>query len=91
MIFIMPDRVDESWRLINDAVQAEKLWCAKVSTRAGFKPPTHLICVYTKDWRDKNDVFRHREALRQLGFTSTLYYKPDAMTLAGKQGSIYSG
>ena len=42
-----------------------------------------LICVYTSDWRDQEDVMRVREALRQLGFTNKLYYKTDDDTYAG--------
>jgi hypothetical protein len=56
----------------------------------------HVICVYTQDWEDKEDVMRVRTKLRRLGFNRTLHYKRDKDTRAGKysgQGekvSIYS-
>ena len=51
----------------------------------------YFICVYTPDWRDREDVFKHRETLRELGFDGTLYYKTNEMTRQGKSGSTYRG
>ncbi len=68
---------------------------AKVSTDWGrLHDPSgpwkqHVICVYTRDWRDEEDVRRVAGALRRVDAIrkQTLYYKPDVMTYSG----IYSG
>ncbi len=46
-----------------------------------------VICVYTYDSADVDDVRRVRQRLRELGFTKQLSYKTDAATASG----IYSG
>jgi hypothetical protein len=48
-----------------------------------------LICIYTQDWRDVEDVRRVIGELRALGITDRLYYKADAQTLQGMSGSVY--
>lgn len=45
---------------------------------------TKVICVYTYDWTDKEDVQRVRQELRQLGITSKIPYKADVDTYAGR-------
>ncbi|WP_222102766.1 putative phosphothreonine lyase domain-containing protein [Robbsia andropogonis] len=47
---------------------------------------THLICVYTSDWNDWDDVMRACDVLRKIGFTEELGYKRDEDTRAGKYG-----
>lgn len=43
-----------------------------------------LICVYTPDFTDENDVYRVREALKvDCGVTARLKYKPDIHTHVG--------
>ena len=55
---------------------------AKVAPkRPGFY--NHVICVYTENYLDMDDVKRVREGLRQLGFTKKLQYKPDVFTYCG--------
>jgi hypothetical protein len=51
-----------------------------------------LICVYTRDWQDRDDVRRVLGALRELGVSWRLAYKTDEATGAGVYGrgsSIY--
>jgi len=43
-----------------------------------------VICVYTYDWTDKEDVKRIRQELRDLGITRKIPYKADRETLSGK-------
>jgi len=43
-----------------------------------------VICVYTYDSDDVQDVKRVRASLRELGFVGRLSYKPDADTHAGR-------
>lgn len=45
---------------------------------------SYVICVYTYDYEDKEDVMRVRERLREVGFHRKLPYKTDAATLAGQ-------
>ena len=42
-----------------------------------------MICVYTHDATDREDVMRVRERLREIGFTKKLSYKTDQATAAG--------
>ena len=48
------------------------------------RPGKHVICVYTDDANDRDDVLRVREELRLLGFTAKLPYKADRVTLEGR-------
>ena len=41
---------------------------------------THLICVYTDNYADEDEVMRVEKELRSLGITGTLCYKPDIYT-----------
>lgn len=43
----------------------------------------HILCVYTYDHTDEDDVFRVRNQLRGLGFRDKLIYKTDEATRAG--------
>ncbi|OLL28144.1 hypothetical protein BTH42_29695 [Burkholderia sp. SRS-W-2-2016] len=47
----------------------------------------HVICVYTRDWTDKQDLLRVREVLRSLGFVEELGYKRDIDTQNRVYGS----
>ena len=83
------DEVDAVWRIIAEATEAGNLGSeSKVSTAmTGFdgSPPTkHVICVYTYDWMDVEDVRRIRAELRSLGIVTRIPYKTDEDTLAGK-------
>jgi hypothetical protein len=61
---------------------------AKVSTAAKDPPEKpHVICVYTRNYLDLDDVKRVRGTMRNLGFTEPLCYKPDLYTYL----NIYTG
>ncbi|MGD0071944.1 MAG: putative phosphothreonine lyase domain-containing protein [Candidatus Bathyarchaeia archaeon] len=62
---------------------SSKVATAKPNSNA-TNPDTKVMCVYTYDWNDENDVRRVREELRKLGITNKLPYKADEDTLAGK-------
>jgi len=88
MLFIPKEKVDIIWNKIADAVLNNNLGScisAKVATALQGKD-IHVICVYTEDYLNTNDVMNVREKLRELGFNQTLYYKPDIYTHLG----IYS-
>lgn len=89
LIFVGMNDVDEVWSKIKKATEEGKLGdSSKVATA---KPNPHatdsnrkVICVYTYDWTDEEDVRRIREELRRLGIVNKIPYKTDEDTLSGK-------
>jgi hypothetical protein len=49
--------------------------------RKQFNPNTHVICVYTYDFTDEEDVWRVEGELRKLGIVGWINYKSDISTL----------
>lgn len=84
LVFIHNDKVDALWAKINTATEEGLLgYDSKVSTRS-LRPGSteeHVICVYTYDWKDKEDAVRVRDALRNLGVTWLCSYKTNEDTL----------
>lgn len=86
-IFVTPAEADEAWSKIRNAIESDQLMCAKVSTALrSMSRDGHVICVYTRDWADGQDLMRAREVLRSLGFVEELGYKRDIDTRSGKYG-----
>jgi len=89
LIFVAEKEVDEAWEKIRDATQegklgqASKVATAKDNPLAG-RSTNKVICVYTYDWTNREDVMRIREELRKLGITNKIPYKADEDTLSGK-------
>jgi hypothetical protein len=98
MLFPTPSEVDRVWRTVAQATWEGKLGTsAKVATNAeGQEPPERaaqrLICIYTHDFSDEDDVKRVLLSMRQLGLLGdggdqhpdaarAVYYKCDAYTL----------
>ena len=75
------------WTTITRAVERGQLGPhTKVSTTRPNPPANsdkHVICVYTSDYRDREDVMRVLRMLRAMGIEERLYYKEDAATVAG--------
>jgi len=89
LIFVPLERVDEIWAMIKTATEDGKLGGSSKVATAKENPnaadrKTKVICVYTYDWTDKDDVKRIREALRSLGITQKIPYKADEDTIEGK-------
>ena len=89
LLFIPNEQVDEVWKSIKQAVEEGQLGgAAKVATAKpnslAKDPNLKVICVYTYDWTDEQDVRRVRQELRRLGFIQKLSYKADEDTLAGR-------
>jgi hypothetical protein len=89
MIFVTRTRVDALWEAIRREVTAGRLGHgAKVSTALpdplSPDPKKHMICVYTPNEDDVEDVRRVRGALRALGITWKIPYKSDAPARAGQ-------
>ena len=83
------DAIDEARLTVRRAVEAGRLPLAKVSTRltAPRHADTHVICVYSRDWRDHAAITAAREVLRELRFTEELGYKRDIETGRGVYGT----
>ncbi|AEO67752.1 1aa27437-0e3f-49f3-828c-21c5fee6622b [Thermothielavioides terrestris] len=91
MLFPEPGSVNSVWAKVARATANNELGVsAKVETRVDSQK-ARLICVYTRDFRDKDDVARVLNRLRQLELVSPggkqIYYKSDAWTHLG----IYGG
>ncbi|KAK4452092.1 hypothetical protein QBC34DRAFT_399154 [Podospora aff. communis PSN243] len=92
MLFPEPGRVNEVWEAVAHATAKNELGIvAKVETKGAVEKKERLICVYTYDFRDKDDVARVLNRLRQLELVRPggrqVYYKCDAWTEIG----IYGG
>lgn len=79
MLFPEPGRVNEVWAKVARATAADELGvAAKVETRVTVGKE-RLICVYTRDFRDKDDVARVLGRLAQLELVRPggrqIYYK----------------
>lgn len=89
LIFAPLSEIDEWWELIKGCTENGLLGQAsKVATsrpnRNANDPNMKVICVYTYDSDDDNDVMRVRDILRKLGITQKIPYKTDKATLEGK-------
>jgi hypothetical protein len=93
MIFVPLGEIDRAWETIKRAVERGQLGgSAKVATALAnpnaLSTQERVVCVYTYDVEDRQDVFRVRAALRELGFTQKMPYKTDAATRAGQYRSL---
>ena len=80
---------NENWQKIKRATQEGILGVGAKAATAKPNPnaPSEnekVICVYTYNWLDINDVYRVERALRKIGIDLTLFYKIDIDTLAGQ-------
>jgi len=93
LIFVSPDTVDDWWEIIKNRTEEGTLGAgAKVSTALGAclrGAKQHVICVYTKDYTDKEDVNRVRRALARDGIVWRIPYKRDYDTVRGSDKITY--
>lgn len=83
LIYNVEPDIDNTWFLIASATIKGILgMSSKVSTALSRKEQ-FVICVYTENYLDIDDVMRVRNNLFDLGFHNVLYYKPDLYTLLG--------
>jgi Bles03-like protein len=81
--------IDAMWAKIKSATEAGRLGArSKVSTAKpsplAIDQVNKVVCVYTYDSDDVEDVMRVRKELRGMGVVEKIGYKTDAMTMAGK-------
>lgn len=94
MLFPGPDDYARYWRLVAEATAEGKLGVtSKAATLDPFNP-AGLICVYTYDFTDMEDVRRVVEELVDVGVcrvdSKPIYYKCDAYTyLDIKSDNVY--
>lgn len=71
-LFFMAEKfIDNTWQNVSKAVEEGKLWkAAKTSTAWRSKGGVYVVCVYTYDCEDEDDVMRIRAYLREMGFKS---------------------
>lgn len=89
LIFANQKSVDRYWSRIKHYTERGFLGhTSKVSTiKFGKTKKGFVICVYTYDSDDVDDVMDIREMLSIIGFKEKLHYKTDRSTLQGN----YSG
>jgi hypothetical protein len=92
LVFAPISQIDEVWSRIKQATEdgclgdSAKVATARPNSNAS-DPETKVICVYTYDWTDREDVSRIREGLRALGIVSKIPYKADRDTRSGRYAS----
>lgn len=88
MLFCSSREVNEVWGIVAKATTNNELGiAAKVAPRSETDDPRkdRLICVYTADFRDRGDVGRVLQRLREMKLVETrgrpIYYKPGEYNL----------
>lgn len=83
MLFCPPSEVDDIWGVVAKATAANELGiAAKVAPKSETEDARkdRLICVYTTDFKNKADVGRVLQKLRELRLVEArgrpIYYKP---------------
>ena len=85
MLFRAPADINRIWALVATAVASGELGhAAKVASDDGSgDSKSRLICIYSEDFSDREDVKRVLLALRRMGLVTGdrgIYYKTDAFT-----------
>jgi hypothetical protein len=94
LVFLSAATIDRYWQIIKGAVERGELGdSAKVAT--GEMPRqrdghAYVICVYTYDHTDREDVLRTRQRLRELGIRRPIDYKSDEDTGFLRYGANYA-
>jgi hypothetical protein len=88
LVYRVRDEIDNAWLAIARATFNRTLGSgAKVSTAEEDEAKRHVICIYTRNYLDLDDVKMVRGLLRDMGFDESLCYKPDIYTYL----NIYKG
>jgi hypothetical protein len=89
LVFVSVDNVDVVWGKIKLATETGLLGgVSKVATARPSSNATNknvkVICVYSYDHTDKDDVTRIRQELRKIGIENKIPYKTDNATQQGR-------
>ncbi len=91
LVFLDNDAIDDYWRLIQLSLSMWRLGrVAKVSTGLAPAGKQGVICVYTYDYADYEDVMRVRRELSSIGTRRRIPYKSNAQTRAGHYGQQWA-
>ena len=95
MLFCPPAEVNEVWEIVAKATANNELGiAAKVAPKPEEEDPRRdrLICVYTSDFKDKADVGRVLQKLRELRLVEArgrpIYYKPGKLTQSQRSKTL---
>ncbi len=82
LIFIDIKELDKTWKIIRKATENGNLGIGAKAATAKPNPYAisqneKVICVYTYNWLDIDDVYRVEKELRKIGINSTIFYKTD--------------
>jgi hypothetical protein len=80
---------DAFFLAMRDDGLAQSCIAAKVSTAVSAREGKHVICVYTSNHKNMNEVQSCLTALRQIGIKGQLSYKSDEQTRLGINSSTY--
>ncbi len=94
LVFVDPCRINSTWVAIKKATEEGRLgFGSKCATKLSFSKKgggkQYVICVYTKDYKDMEDITRVREELRAMAIGGKIPYKTDDMTERKISGSKY--
>ena len=90
MLFVPPEHVPKTWKLVAHAVAEARLGIsAKIATDG---EDVRLICIYTANFNDKEDVARVLQEIAAMDLLPRdskrgIYYKADAYTHLGIEGN----
>ncbi|MBM3261602.1 DUF1917 domain-containing protein [Candidatus Kaiserbacteria bacterium] len=80
LVFASGRSMPAIWKRVKAAVENGQLGeLAKRNASSGHG----VICVYTYDWKDHDDVMRIRSELRTIGIAKKIPYKTDENTERG--------
>jgi len=81
LIYANPRDIDELWgKVVRLLCLERKRGEAKVSSNRG---EDHVICVFMDDYTQVDEVNGLRDALREIGVTKKIGFKPDVYTYVG--------
>ena len=89
LLFVKSEEVDGWWNKIRESLLKGHLGSTIKAATARPNPNAtsseiKVICVYSYDADDKEDVMRIRKALREIGVTWRIPYKLDEDTFLGR-------
>ncbi len=92
LLFVPFQKLDQTWNLIAEETVSGLLGIASKAATAKTNGLARnawikVICIYTYDFDDMEDVMRVRARLRELGFIKKLSYKSDQATENGVYAS----
>jgi hypothetical protein len=85
LIFVNNNDIDSVWVKIRYATEngllgnSSKVATPKINPNA-VDTEMKVICIYTYDYRDKEDVMRIRQEIRNIGILNKIPYKTDKAT-----------